>query len=70
MEYEERPVDDRRRIAKRIAELEKMLRSLQGTKRSTKRLHSIALSGEVSTGEVSTIAGLVLSTREDSLGDR
>ncbi len=64
MDYEERPVDDRRRIAKRIAELDKMLRSLQGTKRSTKRLHNIALSGEVS-----TIAGLVLPTREDSIGE-
>lgn len=59
------PVDDRRLIARRIAELEKMLRSLQGTKRSTKRVHTIALSGEAS-----AVAATLLSEREDTISER
>ena len=65
MDEADRPGDDRRRIAKRIAELEKMLRSLHSTKRSTKKLHNIALSGEVS-----AIAGMLLSQREDAISER
>jgi hypothetical protein len=61
MDYEDRSDHDRRRIAKRIAELEKMLRSLQHTKRSTKRVHNIALSSEASSNEVSTVAAMALS---------
>jgi len=61
----ESPGDDRRRLAKRIADLEKMLRSLQGTKRSTKRVHKIALADEVS-----AVAGIALSTGEEAIGER
>lgn len=62
MDYGDRSDHDRRRISKRIADLEKMLRSLQDTKRSTKRVHDIALSGELS-----AVAEMVLSRRDDTI---
>jgi hypothetical protein len=62
MDYGDRRDDDRHRIAKRIVELEKMLRALHGTKRSTKRLHKIALSNEV--------AAIAFSRGEGAIGER
>jgi hypothetical protein len=65
MDCGDRLEDDCRRIAKRIAELEKMLRSLQGAKRSPKRVHNVGLSSEVS-----AVAGMLWPEREDSIGER
>jgi hypothetical protein len=65
MDYEDHPDDDRHRIAKRIADLQKMLRSLQGAKRSARRVQKIALSGEIS-----AVAGIVLSRREGAIRER
>ncbi|WP_424630529.1 hypothetical protein [Bradyrhizobium sp. SYSU BS000235] len=46
-----------------------MLRSLQGTKRSTKRVHTIALSSIAPSGEVPAVAGTLLSGHEATISE-